>query len=29
MEKKSILNWLNKLSEDDKELAICWDGGKK
>jgi hypothetical protein len=27
MEKKSILNWLNQLSEDGSELAICWEGG--
>ena len=25
--KKSILNWLNQLSEDGNELAICWEGG--
>jgi hypothetical protein len=25
--KKSIINWLNQLSEDGNELAICWEGG--
>jgi hypothetical protein len=27
MEKKSILNWLNQLSEDGNELIIGWEGG--
>ena len=29
MKKKSILNWLNQLSEDGNELTMKWEGGKK
>lgn len=27
IEKKSILNWLNKLTEDGSQLSIAWEGG--
>ena len=26
---KSIINWLNQLTEDGKTVSMKWDGGKK